>query len=163
MPVPVTCTTVCVQIFLNTLRCKSTLAQSTGSRELRTQRTIVDGEKKYLTVITPRCPDNRRELRVHATTVVIVVVITYSSVHGTISCVVFENIVITTVCTVFVDLFPPPRLSSLQETSCLSAGWKTIMKQVCLGWKKLYAVYTKTSMLTLERMGLLYILKLVCY
>ena len=65
-------------IFLNTLRSKSTLVQSTGSRELHTHQTTVDGEKKSPTVITPRCPDNRRELRVHATTVVfVVVVITY--------------------------------------------------------------------------------------
>ena len=35
------------------------------------------------TAITPRCPDNRRELRVHATTVVVVVavVIIYSRVQ----------------------------------------------------------------------------------
>ena len=78
--VPVTCKTVCVQIFLNTLRSKSTLAQSTRSCELHTHRTIVDGEMKSPIVITPRCPDNRRELRVHATTVVVVVVITYSRV-----------------------------------------------------------------------------------
>ena len=41
---------------------------------------MVDGEKKSPTVITPRGPDNRRELRVRATTVV-VVVITYSRVQ----------------------------------------------------------------------------------
>ena len=54
---------------------------------MHTHRTTVDGEKKSPTVITPRCPDNRRELRVHATTVVVVVVvvvvITYSRVPGT--------------------------------------------------------------------------------
>ena len=50
---------------------KSTLVQPTDSRELHTYRTIVDGEKKSPTAITPRCPDNRRELRVHATTVYI--------------------------------------------------------------------------------------------
>ena len=61
------------------MRSKSTLAQSTGSRELHTHRTTVDREKKSPIVITPRCPDNRRELRVHATTVVVVVVvITYN-------------------------------------------------------------------------------------
>ena len=70
-----------VKIFLNTLRSKSTLVQSTGSRELHTHRTTVDAEKKSPTVITPRCPDNRRELRVHATTVVVVVVITYSRIQ----------------------------------------------------------------------------------
>ena len=49
---------------------------------MHTHRTIVDGEKKSPTVVTPRCPDNRRELRVHATTVVVVVVvITYSRVQ----------------------------------------------------------------------------------
>ena len=58
------------------------MAQSTGLRELHTHRTIVDGEKKSSTVVTPRCPDNLRELRVHATTVVVVVfVITYSRVQ----------------------------------------------------------------------------------
>ena len=59
----------------------STLAQNTWSRELHTHRTIVDGEKKSPTLITPWCPDDRRELRVHATTVVVVfvVVITYYS------------------------------------------------------------------------------------
>ena len=60
------------------------MAQSTGSRELHTHRTIVNGEKKSPTVITPRCPDNRRELRVHTTSVVVVVVvvvITYSRVQ----------------------------------------------------------------------------------
>ena len=57
--------------------------QNTGSRELHTHRTSVDGEKKSPTVITPRCPDNRRELRVHATTVVfVVVVITYRALQG---------------------------------------------------------------------------------
>ena len=47
---------------------------------LHTHQTIVEGENKSTTAITPRCPDNRRELRVHATTVVVVVVvvITYS-------------------------------------------------------------------------------------
>ena len=57
----------------------STLVQPTESRELHTHRTIVDGEKKSTTARTPRCPDNRRELGVHATTVVVVVVfvITY--------------------------------------------------------------------------------------
>ena len=55
-----------------------------------------------------------------------------SSVHGTTSYVVFQNIVITTVPgTVFVDLFSPSRLSSVQETPFLSAAWKTILKQVC--------------------------------
>ena len=71
----------CVQIFPNTCRSKSTLVQPMESRELHTHRTIVDGENKSPTAITPRCPDNRRELRVHATTVVVVVVvvvITYS-------------------------------------------------------------------------------------
>ena len=68
-------------MFLNTLCSKSTLAQSTGSSELHIHRTIVDGEKKSPTVITPRCPDKRRELRVHATTVVVVVVVTYSRVQ----------------------------------------------------------------------------------
>ena len=58
------------------------MVQSIGSRELHTHRTTVDAEKKSLTVITPRCPDNRRELRVHATTVVaVVVVITYSRIQ----------------------------------------------------------------------------------
>ena len=66
----------------NTFRSKSTLVQPTESRELHTHRTIVDDEKKSPTAITPRCPDNRRELRVHATTVVVVfVVITYSRVQ----------------------------------------------------------------------------------
>ena len=46
------------------------LVQPTESLELHTHRTIVDGEKKFTIVITPRCPDNRRELRVHATKVV---------------------------------------------------------------------------------------------
>ena len=72
----------CVQLFPNTFRSKSTLVQPTEPRELHTHRTIVDGEKKSPTAITPRCPDNRRELRVHATTVVVVVVvITYSRVQ----------------------------------------------------------------------------------
>ena len=73
----------CFQIFSNTYQRKSTLVQPTESRELYTHRTIVDGEKKSPTAITPRCPDNRRELRVHATTVVVVVivVITYSRVQ----------------------------------------------------------------------------------
>ena len=50
---------------------------------MHTHRTIVDGEKKSPTAITPRCPDNKRELRVHATTlvVVVVVVIKYSRVQ----------------------------------------------------------------------------------
>ena len=74
----------CVQIFPNTYRSKSTLVQPTESRELHTHRTMVDGESKSPTAITPRCPDNRRELRVHATTVVVVVVvITYSRVQTT--------------------------------------------------------------------------------
>ena len=34
-------------------------------------------------------------------------------------------------CTVFVDSFSPSRLSSVQETPCMSAAWKTILKQVC--------------------------------
>ena len=73
----------CVRLFPNTFRSKSTLVQRTELRELHTHRTIVDGEKKSPTAITPRCPDNRRELRVHATTVVVVVVavITYSRVQ----------------------------------------------------------------------------------
>ena len=72
-----------MQIFPNTYRSESTLVQPTESRDLHTHRTIVDGEKKSPIAITPRCPDNRRELRVHATTVVIVVivVITYSRVQ----------------------------------------------------------------------------------
>ena len=66
------------RVTYQTVGSKSTLVQNTGSRELHTHRTTVDGEKKSPTVITPRCPDNRRELRVHATTVVfVVVVITY--------------------------------------------------------------------------------------
>ena len=51
---------------------------------MHTHRTIVDGEKKSPTAIALRCPDNRRELRVHATTVVVVVVvivITYSRIQ----------------------------------------------------------------------------------
>ena len=60
----------CVQLFPNTFRSESTLVQPTESRELHTCRTIVDGEKKSPTAITPWCPDNRRELRVHSTTVV---------------------------------------------------------------------------------------------
>ena len=71
----------CIQLFPYTFRSKSTLVQPTESRELHTHRTIVDGEKKFPTAIAPRCPDNRRELRVHATTVVAVVVITYSRVQ----------------------------------------------------------------------------------
>ena len=45
------------------------LAQSTESRELHTHRTIADGERNPRSVpaTTPKCPDNRRELRVHAT------------------------------------------------------------------------------------------------
>ena len=59
------------------------MVQPTESRELHTHQTIVDREKKSPTAITLRCPDNRRELRVHATTVVVVVVvvITYSRVQ----------------------------------------------------------------------------------
>ena len=34
-------------------------------------------------------------------------------------------------CTVFVDSFSPSRLSSVHETSWMSAAWKTILKQVC--------------------------------
>ena len=71
----------CVQLFPNTFLSKSTLVQPTESCELHTHRTIVDGEKKSPTAITPRCLDNRRELRVHATTVVVVVVITYGRVQ----------------------------------------------------------------------------------
>ena len=69
-------------MFPNSYRSKSTLVQPTESRKLHTHRTIVDGENKSTTAITPRCPDNRRELRVHATTVVVVVavVIIYSRV-----------------------------------------------------------------------------------
>ena len=49
---------------------------------MHTHRTIVDGEKKSPTAVTPRCPDNRRDLRVHATTGVVVgVVVTYSRVQ----------------------------------------------------------------------------------
>ena len=66
--VQVTCKTVTFRFFL-TYQNKSTLVQPTESRELHTNQTIVDGEKKSPTAITPRCPDNRRELRVHATTV----------------------------------------------------------------------------------------------
>ena len=70
----------CVQIFPKTYRSKNTLVQPMESRELHTHRTIVDGENKSPTAITPRCPDDRRELRVHATIVVVfVVVITYYS------------------------------------------------------------------------------------
>ena len=39
---------------------------------------------------------------------------------------VFQNIVITTVLSFF-----PSRLLSVQETPCMSAAWKTILKQVC--------------------------------
>ena len=45
---------------------------------------MVDGKKKSPTAITPRCPDDRRELRVHATTVVVVdviVVVAYNRVQ----------------------------------------------------------------------------------
>ena len=68
--VQVTCK-VAFKFFLThtRYRSKSTLVQSTELRELHTHRTIVDGDKKTPTAITPRCPDNRRELRVHATTV----------------------------------------------------------------------------------------------
>ena len=50
---------------------------------MHTHRTIADGENKSPNAITPRCPDNRRELRVHATIVYIYVciVITYSRVR----------------------------------------------------------------------------------
>ena len=50
---------------------------------MHTHRTIADGEKKFLTAITPRCPDNRRELRVHATTVYmyVCIVTTYRRVQ----------------------------------------------------------------------------------
>ena len=71
--VEVTCKTVALRFFL--YRSKSTLVQPTESRELHTDRTIVDGEKKSPTAITSRCPDNWRKLRVHPTTVVVVVVV----------------------------------------------------------------------------------------
>ena len=45
----------------------------------------------------------------------------------------------------------------------MSAARKIILKQVCQGWKKWYAVYVKISILIVERKGLLYMLKLVCY
>ena len=83
--VQVTCKTVAFRFFLTHTwyRSKNTPVQPTESRELHTHRTIVDEEKKSPTPIAPRCPDNRRELRVHATTVVVVVivVITYSRVQ----------------------------------------------------------------------------------
>ena len=34
-------------------------------------------------------------------------------------------------CTVFVDSISPSRLSSVQEIPCMSAAWKTILRQVC--------------------------------
>ena len=75
----VTCKVVGFRFFL-THRSKSTLVQPTESRELYTHRTIVERENKSPTAIAPRRPDNRRELRVHATTVYLYVciVITYS-------------------------------------------------------------------------------------
>ena len=52
---------------------------------MHTHRTIADEEEKSPTAITPKCPDNRRELRVHATTVYmyvpVCIVITYSRVQ----------------------------------------------------------------------------------
>ena len=82
--VQVTCKTVAFRFFLTHIEVRVPgfgLRSRVG--ELHTHRTIVDGEKKSPTAITPRCPDNRRELRVHATTVVVVVivVITYSRVQ----------------------------------------------------------------------------------
>ena len=35
-----------------------------------------------------------------------------------------------------VDSFFPSRLLSVRETPCMSAAWKTILKQVCYQWKK---------------------------
>ena len=49
------------------------------------------------------------------------------------------------------------------ETPCLSAAWKTILKKYVNSGKKWYVVYIKTSMLIVERTGLLYIFPLVCY
>ena len=49
---------------------------------MQTHRTIADGEKKSPTAITPRCFDNRRGLRVHATTVYYVCIVnSYSRVQ----------------------------------------------------------------------------------
>ena len=54
-----------------------------------------------------------------------------------------------------------------KETPCMSAAWKTILKQVpgmLIVEKKgmMYLVCIKTSVLIVEKTGLLYILKLVC-
>ena len=50
-----------------------------------------------------------------------------------------------------------------KETPCMSAAWKIILNKYVNSGKKGCVVYTKTSMLIVEKMGLLYILKLVCY
>ena len=50
-----------------------------------------------------------------------------------------------------------------KETPCMSAAWKTILKQVFNSGKKGYVVYIKSSMLIVEKSRLLYIVKLVCY
>ena len=63
---------------------KSTLAQSTESREWHTHRTMADGKRDppKRARNNPMCPDNRRELRVHATVYMYAcIVITYSRVQ----------------------------------------------------------------------------------
>ena len=80
--VQVTCKTVAFRLFLTHIEVRVPWFSLRSRVRLHTHRTIVDGEKKSPTAITPRCPDNRHELRVHATIVdVVVVVITYSRVQ----------------------------------------------------------------------------------
>ena len=68
--VQVTCKTVAFRFFLTHSEVRVPWF-SLRSRVSYTHRTIADGKKKSPTAISPRCPDNRRELRVHATTVYI--------------------------------------------------------------------------------------------